>query len=261
MDLHTVETWRDAGADLAIAPGEAWLAGGTWLFSEPQPGLRGLVDLTTLGWPAWVRDERGLEVAATCTIAELVERAEQSGDPALAIVRPCAESFVMSTKIWDAATVGGNVCLALPAGAMTSLLAGLGATAVVAGPGGSRREPVASFVRDVRRTSLAPVEVVRAFEIDASVLAGPAAFRRFSLTSMGRSGGVVVGRPTTDGLVVTITASTVQPRVLHLDATDARSIDAAVDTVGAWYDDPHGAPDWREAQTRRCVHEVVEELA
>jgi len=260
MDLHAVETWRDAGPDLAIEPGETWLAGGTWLFSEPQPGVRGLVDLTTLGWPAWVRDDRGLEIAATCTIAELVERAEASADDALAIVRSCAESFVMSTKIWGAATVGGNVCLALPAGAMTSLLAGLGATAVVSGPGGTRREPVASLVRDVRVTSLAPGEVVRAFEVEATVLERPAAFRRFALTSMGRSGGVVVGRRTTDGIALTVTGSVARPHVLHLAATDARTVDAALDTVGPWYDDPHGAPDWREAQTRRCAHEIVEEL-
>jgi len=30
--------------------GDAWLAGGTWLFSEPQPHLRRLIDLQGLGW-------------------------------------------------------------------------------------------------------------------------------------------------------------------------------------------------------------------
>lgn len=258
MDLHTVETFRAAEPGLAIGPGEAWVAGGTWLFSEPQRGVRGLVDLTALGWPAWERSTSTLTVAATCTIAELVDHAEASGLPALAVARACAESLVMSTKIWGAATVGGNVCLALPAGAMTSLLAGLGATAVVLGPAGERREPVASFVREVRRTSLAPGEVVRAFELDLAVLARPAAFRRFSLTSMGRSGGVVVGRPVGHRVVVTVTGSTARPWVLDVDPG---SVDAAVDAVGPWYDDPHGAPDWREAQTRRCVREIVEELS
>ena len=38
MDLHTVEHYRPAStrADLILAPGERLLAGGTWLFSEPQ---------------------------------------------------------------------------------------------------------------------------------------------------------------------------------------------------------------------------------
>jgi len=261
VDLHTVETWRDAEPGLVLAPGEAWLAGGTWLFSEPQPAVRGLVDLTALGWPAWETDASRLTIAATCTIAELVERSERSDLPALAMVRPCADSLVMSTKIQAAATVGGNVCLALPAGAMTSLLAGLGATTVVLGRAGVRREPVAGFVQGARRTSLVAGEVVRGFEVDLEVLRRPAAFRRFALTSLGRTGGIVVGRPTPGGITVAVTGSTARPWVLHLDSTDSRAIDAAVDTIVPWHDDPHGAPDWREAQTRRCVHEVVEELA
>jgi hypothetical protein len=32
--------------------GDAWLAGGTWLFSEPQVHLTRLIDLTDLRWPA-----------------------------------------------------------------------------------------------------------------------------------------------------------------------------------------------------------------
>ena len=53
MDLNTIAEiarpdrngdgidWRD---------GDAFLAGGTWLFSEPQPHLRRLIDLHNLGW-------------------------------------------------------------------------------------------------------------------------------------------------------------------------------------------------------------------
>ncbi|MFS0886344.1 FAD binding domain-containing protein [Aeromicrobium sp. 179-A 4D2 NHS] len=261
MDLHTVTAWRDADPGLGLAPGETWLAGGTWLFSEPQPDVSGLVDLTALGWPAWEQDASVLRVAATCTIAELVERAEASGLRALEVARPCAESLVMSTKIWGAATVGGNVCLALPAGAMTSLMAGLGATAVVRGPHGERREPVADLVRDVRETSLAPGEVLRALELDIAVLRRPAAFRRFALTDMGRSGGVVVGRRDEVGLVVTVTGATRAPRVLRVDPADPADPSAAVAAIADWYDDPHGAPDWRAAQVARCVTEIVEELS
>ncbi len=253
MDLTTVATFRDADDALTLAPGETWLAGGTWLFSEPQPGTTGLVDLTALDWSTWERGTDLLTIGATCTIAELVERAEDAKDlPALAIVRPAAESLVMSSKIWSAATVGGNVCLALPAGAMTSWLAGLGAVAVVRGPSGTRREPVADLVRGVRATSLGHGEVVRAFELDLAVLAAPAVLRRFALTEMGRSGGVVVGRPADAGSVLTVTGATDRPRVVR-DEQGLADLE--------WYDDPHGAPDWRAAQTLRCAREVVAELA
>jgi hypothetical protein len=76
MDLNTVtELHRPtdrAGLaahldDRAAAP----LAGGTWLFSQPQPALRALVDLTGLAWPSISVTPEDVEIAATCTLAEL----------------------------------------------------------------------------------------------------------------------------------------------------------------------------------------------
>ena len=32
-------------------PGDAWLAGGTFVFSTPLPETHRLIDLTALGWP------------------------------------------------------------------------------------------------------------------------------------------------------------------------------------------------------------------
>ncbi len=51
--------------------GDAWLAGGTWLFSEPQVHLTRLIDLTALKWPALTIGATGLTIAATCTVAQL----------------------------------------------------------------------------------------------------------------------------------------------------------------------------------------------
>lgn len=74
MDLNTVEmvsvpTRRDELWPLG--PSDAILAGGTWLFSEPQVGLRRLVNITRLGWQPIEVDASGIELAATCTLAEL----------------------------------------------------------------------------------------------------------------------------------------------------------------------------------------------
>ena len=48
MNLTTIRSvQRPASADAITAwrEGNAWLAGGTWLFSEPQPALDTLIDL------------------------------------------------------------------------------------------------------------------------------------------------------------------------------------------------------------------------
>jgi hypothetical protein len=41
--------------------GDAFLAGGTWLFSDQQPDLRRLIDLMPLGWDTLRASDAGLE--------------------------------------------------------------------------------------------------------------------------------------------------------------------------------------------------------
>ncbi|KQT90730.1 hypothetical protein ASG49_13340 [Marmoricola sp. Leaf446] len=265
MDLVEVASWRSASqrSDLVLAAGERVVAGGTWLFSEPQPGTTGLVDLTTLGWDPWQRTGTGLELGATCTVEQLLAMPEDVLGGAAALARACADAFVMSFKIAHTATLGGNVALALPAGAMTSLLVALGATAVVWGPGGDvRRQPVADLVTGARATTLAADEVLRAFEVPAASLAAAYAFRRQSLAPHGRSGVVVTAsRPTADAVRLVVSAATTRPVVLALPvegwrdrlATDLAALDC-------WYDDAHGATDWRAAMALRLAGEAVAEV-
>ncbi len=72
MDLHTVNRVRRPAHAEEIASWEAgfaWLAGGTWLFSEPQADLHTLIDLESLQWPSLQASADGLEIASTCTVA------------------------------------------------------------------------------------------------------------------------------------------------------------------------------------------------
>ena len=129
-------------------------------------------------------------------------------------------------------TVGGNICTALPAGPMTSLCAGLDAVATILGPGGTTRTvPVADFVTGDGTNCLAPGELLRSIHLPASALASRVAFRRLSLSNLGRSGVLLIGR--LDGgtsLVLTVTAATKRPvqlRFGHLP--DAAELAAALD--------------------------------
>src|SRR3954469_20606838 len=165
MDLLTVETLDRPGGDdevRALLPGigadRALLGGGTWLFSVPQPHLRGLVDLTAAGWTPITADDDGLTVAATATLAELadLDATVHPQWPALPLLADCCEALVGSRKVWHVATVGGNICLALPAGPMITMAAALDGVAVVWDAAGrERREPVVDLVAGPQRTTLA----------------------------------------------------------------------------------------------------------
>jgi CO/xanthine dehydrogenase FAD-binding subunit len=277
MDLTTVREIRTPSRrdEIVFAPGERPLGGGTWLFSERQPGLTGLVDLTALGWTPIERStpaERGVDddsaadvvsVAATCTIAELLRLPADDDWVAHPLIDQCANSLLASFKIWNVATVGGNVALGLPAGAMTSLMSTLDATALVwTADGGERRQPVSTFVTDVVQNALEPGEVLRALEVPVESLRSRTGFRRISLSPLGRSGTLVTARLGLDGeFVVTITAGTTRPVQLRFDEVPGgRALADALARVDCWYSDPHGDPDWRRAMSTRFADELRVEL-
>jgi CO/xanthine dehydrogenase FAD-binding subunit len=274
MDLNTIETIiavRDRDALRRAHDGDpatSVLAGGTWVFSVPQPHLRTLVDLTTLDWEPFTVSEAGLRVAATCAIGALDTIPLPPDWTARPLFRQCARALLASFKVRSVATVGGNVCAALPAGAMTSLTAALGGTAELwAADGGVRRMPVAEFVTGNGTTALAPGEVLRAIDLPATALTATTAFRRVALARLGRSASLVIGRRERDGgFVLTVTASTAHPLVFtHPSVPDAATlvaeVEERVDAGPGWFDDVHGVPDWRRATTLRFAAEIVEELS
>ena len=263
MDLVSVRTVRTPSHrdDLSFGPGEQPLAGGTWLYSEEQPGLTGLVDLTALGWRDTEQIPDGLRIAATCTIASLRRVVPRNDWAAWPLVDRCANALLASFKVWNQATVGGNVAVALPAGAITALLVTLDAVAEVWTPGGGeRRVPVAELVTGPRTTDLAPGEVIRAFDVPRAALEARTGFRRVSLSPHGRTGALVTARWSASGFVLVVTGATPRPLVLrHRGVPTAAEVDARLEAHDAWYDDPHGSPDWRRAVTRRFAAELVAE--
>lgn len=265
MDLPTLTEVRTphTRAELAVSETVAPLAGGTWLFSEPQDGLTGLVDLTTLGWTPWAwRPDGGLSVAATCTVAQLV--AIPPAWRAVPLFRQCAESLLQSFKIWHTATVGGNIATALAAGAMIGLGGALDAELIIWTPdGGERRERVADFVLAQRTTTIRVGEVIRSVEFAAVPLTAATAFRRIALSPLGRAGTVLAARRDPDGAtVLCVTGGTTRPEVLRFAAPPtAGQLADAVDAVPTWFTDAHGAADWRRAMSRLLAEQLRQELA
>jgi CO/xanthine dehydrogenase FAD-binding subunit len=255
--------WRD---------GDAWLAGGTWLFSEPQPSITRLLDLASYDWPPITETDDGLEIAATCTLAELArwrpapERAAR-WPAARALPRQCTDALLGSFKVQNVATVGGNICLSLPAGPMIALGAALDGIATIVGPGdASRQVPMSRFVTGERRNVLRPGELLRSVFLPASALSRRAACRQASLSRVGRSAVLLIGTQARDGeTLLTLTAATPSPVQVRFPVfpppNDSGAIvDSRVTTSTGYLDDVHGSAPWRRAMTRRAVADVLAEL-
>ena len=269
MDLNTVAavvhpTTRD---QLPVwTAGDAWLAGGTWLFSEPQVHLTRLIDLADLKWPALTISETGLSIAATCTVAQLDALACPPDWIAAPLINQCCRAFLASFKIWKTATVGGNICMSLPAGPMISLTSALdGVCTIWQAGGGERKIPVADFVTGDQCNVLAPGDLLRQIEIPLAALRRRSAFRQISLTPVGRSAALLIGSVTRDGgLALTITASTKRPVRLSFagipNSYELRETILQRIADELYHTDVHGKPLWRKHMTLRLAEEIRVEL-
>jgi CO/xanthine dehydrogenase FAD-binding subunit len=268
MDLNTVTAIaRPRSRDQlpTWTAGDAWLAGGTWLFSEQQAHLTRLIDLADLKWPALTVTETELQIAATCTVAQLDALACPPEWIAAPVINQCCRAFLASFKIWKTATVGGNLCMSLPAGPMISLTSALeGVCTIWAADGSELQIPVADFVTGNQSNALAPGDLLRSIAIPLSSLRRRSAFRQISLTPVGRSAALLIGNRKDDGLLLTVTGSTKRPVQIAFDRppTAAALEDGILDQIPdrLYHDDVHGKPAWRKAMTLRLAEEIRVEL-
>jgi CO/xanthine dehydrogenase FAD-binding subunit len=269
MDLSTIEeVKRPASPDEVTQwrDGYAWLAGGTWLFSEPQPATDTLIDLQQTGWTPLQASSAGLDIAATCRIADLYRFSGPAEWRATPLVRECCNAFLASFKIWNAATVGGNVCMSLPAGPMISLTVALeGVYTLWPRNAAPRDVPAIDFVTGNHANVLQAGELLRNMRLPASALQKRFAFRHASLTKLGRSAALLIGTQAKNDLLLTITASTPRPIQLHFEQMPSatvlrRAIDARIPADG-YFNDVHGSADYKHHLTYHFAEQIRAELA
>jgi CO/xanthine dehydrogenase FAD-binding subunit len=270
MDLNTINSVAHprSRAQLPVwTAGDAWLAGGTWLFSEPQVHLTRLIDLTDLKWPALTIGDTKLSIAATCTIAQLDALACPPDWLAAPLINQCCRAFLASFKIWKTATVGGNLCMSLPAAPMISLTSALdGVCTIWKADGTEQQISVADFVVGDRRNVLSPGDLLRQVDIPLAALRRRSAFRQISLTPVGRSAALLIGSIDSEGaLSLTVTASTVRPVKLSFPRIPGGGElrEAILHRVpdSLYHDDVHGKPLWRKHMTLRLAEEIGAELS
>ena len=175
MDILQPATLDEALALRAAHPDATALAGGTDLmvelnFDRSRPAA--VLDLTRVPeLTTWAPDGGRLRVWAGVTYTRIIG---ELGDrlPGLAI----ASRTVGSLQIRNRGTVGGNLATASPAGDALPPLYTAGAVVELASTRGTRRVPVAELITGPKRTSLAPDELITAYDVPAAT--GPQQFAK-----------------------------------------------------------------------------------
>ena len=148
------------------------VAGGTDQLPQMKNGLVRPARVIDLSAVPEVRvlaadDGHGFRVGAAVTARQL-ERDARVRSTYAALSE--SGELVGSVQIRNLATIGGNICNAAPSADMAPPLVALDAEAVIAGPKGRRRVPMAAFFTGVRRTVLAPDELLLEFVLPAPAL-------------------------------------------------------------------------------------------
>lgn len=142
----------EAQAILADRRGAAILAGGTAMMPTINGGAHDLTTLVSLrkaGLSGISLEDGKAAIGAATTLAAL------HAHEGLGFLWPALDA-IASPTIRNMATVGGNLFVKQPYGDLAACLIALGATAGIAGPDGTRIEPVEQTVR----SGIAPGEIV-----------------------------------------------------------------------------------------------------
>jgi len=158
--------------------------------------------------------------------------------------------------------------MALPAGPMISLTVALEGTYTLWPRGAAARTvPAADFVTGDHASVLRPGELLRSIRLPASALAKRFAFRRATLTHLGRSAVLLIGTatPKAADLLITVTAATVRPVQLRFERAPSADelrhrLDAEIPD-GDYLDDVHGSPAYRRHLTHYYAEQIRAELA
>jgi CO/xanthine dehydrogenase FAD-binding subunit len=163
MPVHLPDTVDAAVSHLAADPTATLLAGGTDLMVEVNEGhRRPSGDLVVVNRIAELRSWRRDPSARSVTIGAAVSYREIETGPLGELFPALGEAArtVGSPQIRNAGTLGGNLGTCSPAGDGLPVLAALDATVELASSRGRRVVPVGEFMVGVKRTALAPGEMI-----------------------------------------------------------------------------------------------------
>ena len=211
-------------------------------------------------------------IGATAHISELERATESSTSPSSSLLSAAARA-VGDVALRSMGTVGGNVSLGDPSNDLPPALMVLDAVAVIAGPGGVRRQPVRSLYRGPLRTAMGPDELLTRVEFHeaparSSWYYGKRVIRSLdhSVASAAALGSVVDGSPVDLRMALGGRAFAV-PRALDLEDLRGARPSAAVDEVVAraksacsCTSDAYGTAAYKSAVVESLVEDAMSAL-
>ena len=217
---------------LALARPVTVLAGGTDFYPARVGRTieEDILDITAIEALRGVReDDAGWRIGATTRWNELIEA---SLPPLFDGLKQAARE-IGGRQIQNMGTIAGNLCNASPAADGAPCLLALDAELEIAGPAGARRLSVGDFLLGVRRTALAPGELVIALHVKRPAHHSRSAFvklgaRRYLVISIAMAAAVIGVR---DGHIVSarIAVGACSPVARRLPGLEAALAGAPLD--------------------------------
>lgn len=139
------------------------LAGGTDILVDKPSNIEYLVDITGLPLDYIRKGKEGVRIGALSTFNS-VETSDLLGKGPYSILVDAARKMG-STAIRNVATVGGNICNAVPSAEFPPALIALDAMVKIVGSNGDRIIPLEEFFKGIRKTDLKTGEILTEIQI------------------------------------------------------------------------------------------------
>ena len=153
----------EAVSPLLEEGGARIIAGGTDLLVNRPPGTQSLVDISRIGLDYVKSDEMGTAIGATICFTKIIASPILDKQP-LSVLKDSAKE-IGHHNLRHIATLGGNICNAVPSADSPVALIALDSIAVIEGPDGEREVPLDEFFTFVRETVLKPGEFLKEVRI------------------------------------------------------------------------------------------------
>lgn len=198
------------------------IAGGTDVFVEDHPGLDAMIDISKAGLSYIERQADELRIGSCMTYRELI----RSGDVKKYLTSLWEASQVIAdTTIRNIATVGGNICSAVPSGDAIPSMVAFDASLILVSKGKERTVKAEEFFTGPRKTVIAQSELLKEFVIPLEKRRCGSAFEKVARNSvdLANANVAVSLRCADDGVVqdIRIAFGAVAPTVVRAKVAEA----------------------------------------